>query len=82
MIDDTRIHPETGKTLRRGVRPVTVEYDGDAVIVEQPGWWPVDEDDEDGIFVGEDNAVWSEAPNELKRRHPGIKAGRAKRARR
>ena len=44
---NTRIHPETGAVLTRGVRPQVVRYGMLAKIVDTPGWYP--EDDGDGL---------------------------------
>jgi HTH-type transcriptional regulator/antitoxin MqsA len=60
----TRIHPETGKTLRRGVRPQTVKFGSMTRIVEAPGWYP--DDDSDSIHSGADLAESDRAFQELK----------------
>lgn len=36
----TKIHPETGETLSRGVRPFVVRYGGRSRTVQLPGWYP------------------------------------------
>ena len=64
MAVSTRIHPETGKILRRGVRPMTVRYKGLERTVMQPGWWP--EDDSDGIISGPDGKETDHALHEMK----------------
>jgi len=51
MIED-RIHPETGKTLRRGVRPQIVRFGAFARTVDVPGWYP--DDDSDSVHGGAD----------------------------
>ena len=48
----TRVHPETGERLRRGVRPFTVTYKGQSKVVRQPGWYPKGEGD--ALFTGRD----------------------------
>lgn len=60
----TRIHPETGKTLRPGVRPQTVKFGSMTRIVELPGWYP--DDDSDSIHSGADLAESDRAFQELK----------------
>lgn len=60
----TRIHPETGKTLRRDVRPQTVKFGSMTRIVEVPGWYP--EDDSDAIHSGTDLAESDRAFQELR----------------
>jgi HTH-type transcriptional regulator/antitoxin MqsA len=64
MTSETRIHPETGKVLRRGVRPMTIRYRGLERIVMQPGWWP--EDDSDGIISGPDARSTDHALHDMK----------------
>lgn len=36
----TMISPETGETLTRQVRPFTVTYKGESIIVDLPGYYP------------------------------------------
>lgn len=43
MGNETRTHPETGETLRRDVRPMTVAYAIYSKVLNVPGWYP-DED--------------------------------------
>ena len=62
--DATRIHPITGEVLRRDVRPFTVRYKGLERTVDQPGWYP--EDNDEGIFVGVDMEVSDQALKEMK----------------
>lgn len=47
--------PETGETLRRGVRPFVVVYKGKSVTVELPGYYP--ENGTEGVHVGDDMDV-------------------------
>ena len=61
---ETRIHPETGKTLRRGVRPQTVKFGSMTRTVDVPGWYP--DDDSDSIHSGTDLAESNRAFQELK----------------
>ncbi len=60
----TRIHPETGKTLRRGVRRQTVKFGSMTRIVEVSGWYP--DDDSDSIHSGVDLAESDRVFGELK----------------
>jgi len=39
---ETRIHPETGAVLKRGIRPQVVQYGIYRSVVETPGWYPDD----------------------------------------
>lgn len=50
---ETMIHPETGETLRRGVRKETMTYRGREVTFDAPGWYP--EGEGEGVHVGTDN---------------------------
>lgn len=56
----TKVHPVTGETLRRGVRTEMVSYGDRSEIVRVPGWHPVGEGD--GVHTGadleEENATW------------------------
>ncbi|MFN3943776.1 MAG: type II TA system antitoxin MqsA family protein [Allosphingosinicella sp.] len=51
---ETRIHPETGETLRRGVRRQKLRYGSLSCEVNVPGWYPDGEGD--GIHSGADLA--------------------------
>jgi HTH-type transcriptional regulator/antitoxin MqsA len=48
----TRIHPETGKPLRRGVRTQLVKFGSMSRSIDVPGWYP--DDDSDSIHTGAD----------------------------
>lgn len=61
---ETRIHPETGKPLRRGVRPQTVKFGSMTRTVDVPGWYP--DDDGDAIHSGADLAESDRVFRELK----------------
>jgi HTH-type transcriptional regulator/antitoxin MqsA len=61
---ETRIHPETGKTLRRDVRPQVVSFGSFSRTVEVPGWYP--DDDSDSIHGGQDLAESDRVFQELK----------------
>lgn len=64
VVTETRIHPETGKVLRRDVRPQTVTFGSMTRIVDVPGWYP--EDDGDAIHSGADLAESDRIFQELK----------------
>jgi hypothetical protein len=51
--------PQTGVLLRRNVRPFTVRYKGQALVVDLPGYYPDDEGE--SVHVGDDMAVTDEA---------------------
>lgn len=68
MLEETIIHPETGETLYRDVRPVEYIYKGESIIVDQPGWYPKGGNDDDAILCREDMYVADEALRILKDR--------------
>lgn len=59
---ETRIHPETGKVLRRAVRPQVVSFGSKSRTVGVPGWYPDDESDSIhmGADLGESDRVFQE----------------------
>lgn len=61
---ETRIHPKTGKILRRGTRLQQVSFGSMTRVVEAPGWYP--DDDSDSIHSGADLAQADAAFRELK----------------
>lgn len=65
-MEETRIHPETGETLRRGVRRRTVRYGSLVREVDVPGWYPEAEGEGDGIHGGADLAAADAAYRELR----------------
>ncbi len=54
-LPETIISPETGETLTRGVRPFTIAYTGESVVVDLPGYYPTGEGE--GVHIGKDLAV-------------------------
>jgi HTH-type transcriptional regulator/antitoxin MqsA len=69
-LPETMISPETGETLRRGVRPFTVAYKGESVVVDLPGYYPAG--DGEGVHIGEDMAVVDLALRGLKEKADGV----------
>ena len=67
---DERICPETGKVMRRGVRPMTLTYKSQSITVQQPGWYT--DDGENGMHVGSDLKVSDRALNLMKARERGF----------
>lgn len=61
---ETRIHPETGNTLRRDVRPQVVAFGSMSRAVDVPGWYP--DDDGDSIHTGAELAESDRVFQELK----------------
>ena len=64
---ETRIHPETGKTLKRDVRPMLVQYGSLSREVQLPGWYPDGDSDDDAIHSGADLKAADEAFAELRK---------------
>jgi HTH-type transcriptional regulator/antitoxin MqsA len=60
----TKIHPVTGETLTRCVRPFTVKYAGRAVTVDLPGWYP--DGKGDSLHIGSDMQAADRALQQLK----------------
>lgn len=63
-MSETRIHPETGKTLRRGVRQQKVRFGSMTRTVDVPGWYP--DDGSDSIHSGSDLTESDRAFHELR----------------
>jgi HTH-type transcriptional regulator/antitoxin MqsA len=63
-VSETRIHPETGKELRRGVRLQTLVVGSLARTVDVPGWYP--DDDSDSVHSGVDLKTLDEAYKALR----------------
>lgn len=63
-MSETRIHPETGEALRRGVRPQVVAFGSMRRTVEIPGWYP--DGDGDSIHTGADLAESDRVFQELR----------------
>ena len=56
--------PKTGASMRRGVRPMTLEYKGANLTFDMPGWYC--EKSDESIHTGEDMKVSDRALNRLK----------------
>lgn len=68
----TRIHPETGKLLRRGVRAQCIAYGSLSETIDVPGWYP--DDESDAVHSGAD----LEEANERFKALRGAYAGRVR----
>ncbi|TPL98773.1 type II toxin-antitoxin system MqsA family antitoxin [Mesorhizobium sp. B2-3-10] len=66
------VSPETGETLMRGVRPFTVTYKGESMIVDLPGYYPLS--DGEGVHVGDDMAAVDAGLRALKEKIDGVPA--------
>ncbi|WP_442583020.1 type II toxin-antitoxin system MqsA family antitoxin [Mesorhizobium sp. ASY16-5R] len=73
ILPETMVSPESGEQLVRGVRPFTVTYKGQAITVDQPGYYNP-RNEEDAVFVGRDMEPSDAALRELKRRVDGLPA--------
>ncbi len=70
---ETRIHPETGATLVRGIRTVTLTFRSQTETIELPGWYPADDPTADhGIHDAKDMQVSDRAINTMKARAAGL----------
>ena len=66
-MSEVRIHPETGKTLRRDVRSQTIAVGSLSHAVDVPGWYP--EDDSDSVHNGTDLKAMDEAYMTLREKY-------------
>jgi HTH-type transcriptional regulator/antitoxin MqsA len=59
---------DSGRSLRRGVRTLTIEVDGHPFTYGQPGWWASldDPNDAEGQLVDEDNVIRAAARREAR----------------
>jgi HTH-type transcriptional regulator/antitoxin MqsA len=62
--------PKTGAPMHRGVRPLTLNYKGQSITIDMPGWY-ADGSDE-GIHNGIDLKISDRALNRLKARAEGL----------
>lgn len=63
-MSETRLHPVTGKELRRDVRQQTVCVGSLSRVVDVPGWYP--DDDSAAVHSGADLRMFDEAFIELR----------------
>jgi HTH-type transcriptional regulator/antitoxin MqsA len=63
-VSETQIHPETGKVLRRDVRPQTVVVGSLSRTLDVPGWYP--DDDSDSVHSGVDLKAMDETYKALR----------------
>ena len=71
VLPETMTSLETGKLLRRDIRPFEVRYKGQSITVDLPGYYPEGTDDDDGVLIGEDMKAADEALHILKERIDG-----------
>src|ERR1700678_1206485 len=64
--------PKTGASMRRGVRPMTLEYKGANLTLDMTGWYC--EKSAESIHTGEDMKVSDRALNRLKAEREGLPA--------
>ena len=58
--------PETGTPMHRAVRPITLDYRGDSITFNIPGWYC--QDCRESIHTGADMAVSDQMLERLKQR--------------
>ena len=65
---DTIKSAESGRTLRRGVKMLTIRVDGRSFTYGQPGWWASTDDprDNEGQLTDEDNVIRAAARREAR----------------
>jgi HTH-type transcriptional regulator / antitoxin MqsA len=67
MAEATMVHPETGRVMRRDVRPITLSYEGSTRTIDLPGWYPDDlRRNDEAILDPPDARILDRAFNELK----------------
>lgn len=66
---ESPVCPETGAPMRRDTRPMTLDYKGQSITFDMPGWY-CDASDQ-SIHTGEDMKVSDRVLNQLKGRGPG-----------
>ena len=69
---DVPVCPETGAPMHRDKRPMTLEYKGESITVDMPGWYC--EQSDQSIHTGDDMKVSDRALNRLKARIEGLLA--------
>jgi HTH-type transcriptional regulator / antitoxin MqsA len=65
---DTIRSAESGRPLRRGVKMLTINLDGETFTYGQPGWWASIDDplDNEGQLTDEDNVIRAAARREAR----------------
>lgn len=62
--------PETGAPMYRGMRPMTIAYQGESVTFDMPGWYC--DESEESVHTGEDLKVSDRMLNRLKATCQGL----------
>ena len=62
--------PKTGSPMRRDVRPMALNYKGESITFDMPGWYCKSSDE--SIHTGEDMRVSDRMLNRLKARTEGL----------
>ena len=71
-MNETIIHPITGEILYRDVRPMEFTFRGEKITFNQPGWYPKNGNDEDGILSQEDMKVGGDILRQLKANYQDV----------
>lgn len=66
-----RVCPETGAVLKRDVRPMTIAYKGQSMVIDMPGWY-ADDDVTDSVHDGDDMKVSDRALHRLRAQVEGL----------
>lgn len=73
MDQESMVHPETGRVLKRDIRPMTIEYLGRTKTIDLPGWFPDDAAyNDDAILDARDAQILDRAYNELRAAAEGL----------
>lgn len=73
MDRESMIHPETGRLLKRDVRPMTIDHLGKRTTIDLPAWYPEDTRfNDDAILEAKDAQILDRAYNELKASAEGL----------
>lgn len=69
-MNNNPVCPETGVPMYRAVRPLTLNYKGESITFDMPGWYC--DASEESIHTGEDMKVSDRMLNLLKARYEGV----------
>jgi HTH-type transcriptional regulator/antitoxin MqsA len=58
--------------MQRAVRPMSLNYKGESVTFDMPGWYSCSKQSEESLFTGEDMKLFDRMLNKLKARHEGL----------
>lgn len=67
---DSPLCPTTGTPMVRGIKQLTLRYNGESITFDMPGWYS--QASEEGMHTGEDMKVSDRVLNRLKARVEGL----------